>query len=438
MAGSTGHHQSIKHCSPITRCRNSFLSLAIGVATLLSLAFCSWSLAARWSNSKFSNSSSSFNNNSSNNNRQRNKSEYEISRNQRVVFLAGPRETGVEVASGNLYRSSHAYELKQWLWPTSNLIEETLSSTNNETIDTFQFFVEMLQYERWAKSEDSYQLRIHESQEEEDLRTGAQFVRDEYEISFLGTWVRGKSIVFGTPNSGVLLEGDLIDSFFGILPWNQQAYDSLSGDDGDVTVVINYRSSRFKHLIAVLDADRKKDNITLSSDDDFRDYFFDNASEAWNQIDSLRLAHEFVQREISVIFIDIDTIADNNMDLSHVLICNVLEINCQEKDFPFDGNTDNHHHKQSSSQSYIDDISILSTNIQNEMEMILQEYECQYNYLAMHPSVTFLYADSMRHRLKACKTGLRSQFKNASITINNALNKMKLMSDYHKANTSNN
>jgi hypothetical protein len=239
--------------------------------------------------------------------------------------------------------------LPEWSWPAPT--NEELNGLNLTTFDIAKNFAPYY----GVLAGQQFFVQNVSSLEGFDRRP----VIDLYRTKMTEVWDNGTNIVFGSEQIDSLVDDTLskpmMEEFrhgiLDILPWGPAQFGGGRVSDGrrrldhdDIEVVINYRSPRVEQLLSLWKeeihvaeisaqnpnmADEDRIRYQGESERTFRAYLSNGNGIPSYVINSLLLAHRFVEDGIKTTIIDLSGVVGSGQStLCHVVACEVMQGNC--------------------------------------------------------------------------------------------------------------
>jgi len=316
--------------------------------------------------------------------------------NQRVVLLVGPHKTASTSQQRNIIRWIKSDNiLPGWSWPAPAIDDDGFCGARGKTLNNrpniFYSYITTL----YGKGEG---FCVRELYEKRNL-TKEDFIND-YEQEFRNSWSEGNNLIIASEAIDMIITstdldgGLLLTRILHGMPWNSHdtPANKLEGSNDDITVLVNFRAPRVKHLISMW-------HECCMDDISFQDYLtisVPRGPDGLRSIDSLQLVKVFLEKGIHVTLINMAGVSAQGYDISAVVACDVLNANC------------------TSNMTIIgDDISPIKMNSKyrshgmtdDQLEMIesiIRNYDCNFENITQHEKLTILYPDELINSFKEC------------------------------------
>mmetsp|Transcript_61190 Transcript_61190/g.73600 ORF Transcript_61190/g.73600 Transcript_61190/m.73600 type:complete len:415 (-) Transcript_61190:943-2187(-) len=293
---------------------------------------------------------------------------------QRFVLLAGPHKTASSETQLLITKLSKTNLTENFVWPR----------TPNGNI----------YFKQYAGLINNLIHEANNTQTEKKKKSKLFYTNE-----FRSLWHQKKSIVIGAELLGTVsispqFGENLIDGLLAMMPWEENGNDAnnvyknhFSKDH--ITVVLNFRMSRFDHLYSVSNQRKKM----MKSKETFHDFVCSSNCSAPRYkldlpvINTLAQAAQFRRKGLNVVVIDMEGVARDGLDATHTVACEVLDLPClngEVKAKPIE--------KVFSPKEK----KITVNNEEREkLEKILQSLDCSYSYLRSDKNFTILHESSV-------------------------------------------
>jgi len=308
---------------------------------------------------------------------------------QRVVLLVGPHKTASSSVQANLIRWTSEYDnrLPNWSWPQPSFV----SSCNNGPKVFYPYFITLNGSGKEQCLRKQYKLW---GLQEKDLLS-------DYKNAYRDEWSAGKSLVIASEAmdfvSSERTDGDLMLSrILDGLPWNSNDLSGLQleGSNDDVTIVVKFRAPRVEHLVSLW-------HQCCMGSMTFYEYItirLPSKKDPIRSLDSLRLVEIFLEKGFEVIIIDMEGATNKGYDISDVVACDVLGARCTpvkkiigENILPLISNVKKHN------DLYVSDDQL------EMMEKAIRNYDCNFQNMMRHDSLTALYPEVLMKIFESCQ-----------------------------------
>lgn len=318
---------------------------------------------------------------------------------QKVVLLAGPHKTASTSIQANLFLwandPNHSSGLsKSWSLPTPF---EKLIGHGCVVKNTFELRRRSHVY--WAisaiRGKEKIKCMVGPNG---DIRYSFDEFLQFYKEEYYEQWIKGKNLAIASEEMdevGNVIKGkEILQHILELLPWNSDILPPVSGSNEDITVVVVYRSPRSIHLQSLW-------HQCCMQNEPFEEYLATVNSRTWfpfHYLDSLNLAHKFIQEGLKTIIIDTAGVSNKGYDISNVVACDILGANCTPQK-RFFGQSD-----EQPSKANVKNATHSVT--QEQMKMIdeaFENYECKFLSFEDHPNLIILYQDSLSRVFSKCR-----------------------------------
>jgi hypothetical protein len=291
-------------------------------------------------------------------------------RKKKLVMVIGPHHVDTAATEVFYYRHANlnpAPALADWTWPAQDGPLATAAPGNGRVV--YKHLVD----------------RAADEELQEELLTNIQ-----------AGWEQSKHGVI-IANEEFDRIGDDLPSKLDGLGAMKRVVERLSVDRSNVEIALNYRLPRLEHWLSFWKHDSAK-----SQNKTYAAYICSGKHhKIWEALESsmnpLKLAETVREEGWKVNIVDMASVAAKNLDVAHVLGCDVLGVECEN------GWIQGLEDKTSSQAGESDgksDLSLLDTKAQMELEAIFRYRDCHYQGLVDNNGVKILQDGSLSSILK--------------------------------------
>jgi len=313
---------------------------------------------------------------------------------RRVVLLVGPHKTSSTSEQTNIIRWINDDILKSWSWPAPEINDNGACGDGmmNDRTKVFYPYIDTLNGN--GKGQCLRKFYASKGQSKANLIS-------DFEQGFRNAWMGGDNLVIASESIDFVSAdkkhiGDLLMTrILHGMPWNSNELSTVqvNGSNDDITVVVNFRTPRRKHLISLWHECCMK-NISFKQ---YLTTYVYHRLDKVRALDSLSLVEVFLNKGLNVILIDMAGVSAQGYDISNVVACDVLRADCDfnkslvgDTVLPSVMNVKNHPHNM--------------TNYQlREIEKTIRNYDCKFENITDHEKLTILYPDELMRIFDDCK-----------------------------------
>jgi hypothetical protein len=293
---------------------------------------------------------------------------------KQLVLFAGPHKSGATSIEKFFHNHASGYQnapidpgLEGWIWPP--IEGDLLKPDGHHT-----------QVDRFARHK-VFNFLVTETQNSTLQMVLLNHIQIAWDFSEHG-------IILGTEEFDRI--GDTPDTHYDGLKAMQKVVDHLRVPKDDVTVVLNYRTPRLDQWVSIFK------HATNTSQDHYKHFLCNSnrADKRWELLDTamnpLKLANVYRREGWKVVLIDMGGVLEKELDVAHVVSCDVLEnTDCQNG---WLSNSSTTYHENSIDRAF----DSLYSGDQEHLEQLFRERDCHYqSVLENDEGFTVLHPDTL-------------------------------------------
>ena len=252
---------------------------------------------------------------------------------KKLVFFAGPHGT----YENQIKTYLHKWNIHGWKWPKPN--DERQKDHN---------LLDLLVTDPKRVAYDGMYARIHEAWQNS---THGMIVGSEF-FDQIGPYARYNAI-------------DVMDSLV----------ERLSVPPDNVVVILNYRRTRIDQWISICQKNTVTSYRNFMCDSQYDKILLEKTMDMLgSQLNPLNAAYEYLEGGWNVKLIDLEGVHQANRDVSHVIVCNVLQGECDENGL-FIGHESSRTTKEQDLPKLLEDLSEMEMN---KISLLFQYRDCDF------------------------------------------------------------